>query len=828
MANEIYHRSNWGNAVNDKYWADVYEKYSATNKMYIRSDYYENSNETDKLMADIYPKPSILLTPTAYDNGSLHSVKPVKTFGSELVTNGTFDTDSDWSVGVWSIENGVASVDGQSGILSQLNPPLQQNKLYKWTFEITEYNGGSVKFYSGSGSDQSTYRNSVGVHTEYFVANGTGRYFYSNGFDGSIDNVSLKEVTEADFDFSRGSSATRVNEKGLIEDVQILSGNLVQNGDFEEIGSEEVTNGDFATDSDWILENGAVINNGSVNIIGVGSRFRQDVLTVGKLYKLQYEVISTNGELFRFQDGITAFSDINQTIGSHTYYFKATGVRVQFQAVGDVDARIDNVSVKEVGQNWNLTSGAFFTENGIKLTHTPTAGVLSTTYALLTTGRKYRMTYEITENNDGGIKLNSATVNTLVSTVGVHTKEFISDASILSIARTDPSANDVTIDNISVQEITDDTDLPRINYTNGEGSLLLEPQSTNLFLYSQDFTNSYWSHNADITVTNSSELAPNGKLDAHLIEYDGSGYSFIRVQIGVPSTAVTLSVFAKKGNWRYLGFRNFQIAGHEHTVFDFDTETFSNINAGQNASFEIFPNGWYRIKVTQPSPEASHFVGFALTNSTGLELNPTGGQVANVHLFGAQVEEQSYATSYIPTNGEVNGVTRLADVCNNSASSDLINSTEGVLYAEISALADDLTSRSISLSNGTYNNSLILQYRNISNTISIKKFTTLLSTFAVPSTTDYIKIAISYNTNIIKIYLNGLLKDTNNTFTSFPSNTLNRLNFDRSDGGEDFYGNVKSVAVFKEALDNDQLERLTGEGYETFNLLAQANNYTII
>ena len=190
--------------------------------------------------------------------------------------------------------------------------------------------------------------------------------------------------------------------------------------------------------------------------------------------------------MFRFQDGITAFSDINQTIGSHTYYFKATGVRVQFQAVGDVDARIDNVSVKEVGQNWDLTSGAFFTENGIKLTHTPTAGVLSTTYALLTTGRKYRMTYEITENNDGGIKLNSATVNTLVSTVGVHTKEFISDASILSIARTDPSANDVTIDNISVQEITDDTDLPRINYTNfdyengevvpysGEGSLLLE------------------------------------------------------------------------------------------------------------------------------------------------------------------------------------------------------------------------------------------------------------------------------------------------------------------------------------------------------------------
>jgi len=114
------------------------------------------------------------------------------------------------------------------------------------------------------------------------------------------------------------------------------------------LGDELITNGDFATDSNWILENGAIINNGSVNIIGVGSRFRQDVLTVGKSYKLQYEVVSTNGASFRFQDGVTAFTDINQTIGYHTYYFKATGIRTQFQAVGDIDARIDNVAVKEV------------------------------------------------------------------------------------------------------------------------------------------------------------------------------------------------------------------------------------------------------------------------------------------------------------------------------------------------------------------------------------------------------------------------------------------------------------------------------------------------
>ena len=53
-------------------------------------------------------------------------------------------------------------------------------------------------------------------------------------------------------------------------------------------------------------------------------------------------------------------------------------------------------------------------------------------------------------------------------------------------------------------------------------------------------------------------------------------------------------------------------------------------------------------------------------------------------------------STYIPTNGSI--ATRLADVANNSGNSTLINSTEGVLYAEIAALADDLTFRYISIS----------------------------------------------------------------------------------------------------------------------------------
>ena len=62
-----------------------------------------------------------------------------------------------------------------------------------------------------------------------------------------------------DFDFSRNSAATRVNAQGLVENVQILSSNLVQNGDFSEEGSEEVSNGSFSQEGSELITNGILI-----------------------------------------------------------------------------------------------------------------------------------------------------------------------------------------------------------------------------------------------------------------------------------------------------------------------------------------------------------------------------------------------------------------------------------------------------------------------------------------------------------------------------------------------------------------------------------------
>jgi hypothetical protein len=69
------------------------------------------------------------------------------------------------------------------------------------------------------------------------------------------------------------------------------------------------------------------------------------------------------------------------------------------------------------------------------------------------------------------------------------------------------------------------------------------------------------------------------------------------------------------------------------------------------------------------------------------------------------------------------------------------------------------------------------------------------------------KIALSYKENDFRLWVNGIEKGTNNN--GLPPIGLQTLKFSRGGGGEFFYGNVKSIAVFKEALTNDELAKIT-------------------
>jgi hypothetical protein len=99
---------------------------------------------------------------------------------------------------------------------------------------------------------------------------------------------------------------------------------------------------------------------------------------------------------------------------------------------------------------------------------------------------------------------------------------------------------------------TDRLNVPRLTYQNGGGgcpSLLLEKQSTNLCLYSEDFTNGAWSLDGDgvgQSVTANYSISPDGTQNADRLQLNKTGGTYSRIKQSVAGIGVyTFSVYMK-------------------------------------------------------------------------------------------------------------------------------------------------------------------------------------------------------------------------------------------------------------------------------------------
>jgi len=379
------------------------------------------------------------------------------------------------------------------------------------------------------------------------------------------------------------------------------------------------------------------------------------------------------------------------------------------------------------------------------------------------------------------------------------------------------------ISNVSVIEITNDTDLPRIDYTDGTGSLLLEPQRTNLLPYSEDFSNSDW-FKERATISANTSTSPDGSVNASkIIENTENGVHSIYEGVAISNNIYTFSCFVKKSDRDYCFLQIVTNLGRYTAVFDLvngvvtDTQTVSSPTNTSN-KIEDYGNGWYRVSVTSSNTASTtgYFqVGLSdsATPSYSSFKQPTyiGDGSSSIQIWGAQAEAGSYPTSYIPTNGST--VTRSADVANNSGNSDLINSTEGVLYAEIQGLVENSPARVISIGEGlNFENGIIMSFDTSNNLIKYKvrsnNITTVdISKGGVDRTLNH-KIAVTYKVNDFQMWLDGS-KVASATSGDVPL-SLSKIQFsDMNVTGSPFYGNVKCVAVFKEALSDTELQQLT-------------------
>ena len=352
-------------------------------------------------------------------------------------------------------------------------------------------------------------------------------------------------------------------------------------------------------------------------------------------------------------------------------------------------------------------------------------------------------------------------------------------------------------------------DLPRINYdANGEnGALLLEPSRQQLFQYSEYFGG--WTA-AGCSISANYAISPEGIKNAYLLTY-ASGGSRIYDFNNITGTSLAISVFVKgvSGNGCHLLAYNLTSSSVQGDM-TFSGNTFTKASGSYSAKSESVGDGWYRVSIVVSGFTSGDNIGVYLytDNNSGT----TSG--SSLLAYGFQAEPNaSYVSSYIPNHGESGGVTRAADVCNGGGSAESINSTEGVLYAEISALVNGGENRVMTISDGSYDNSVRIQLYTNTNEIEMRIVTgnavQALQRVAITNTLNFNKIAVKYKANDFQLWVNGskLRFDTSGTLPS--ANTFDTLNFDDGDGNGDFYGNVKQVAVFNEALSDSELATLT-------------------
>ncbi len=342
---------------------------------------------------------------------------------------------------------------------------------------------------------------------------------------------------------------------------------------------------------------------------------------------------------------------------------------------------------------------------------------------------------------------------------------------------------------------------PRLDYTGNVDCphLLLEPNRTNIFQRSEEFDNVYWSKTS-ATITPNSTISPDGSLSADLFNINNpSGEDIVARTLSFSSGVKTnISIFVKDND-----FNNQLILGISSNLititYDFLTETILSSTGSWLNSVSITKgfNGFNRIDFTV-NPTFNSFAIFQIkTNNQGN---------GSFYIWGAQLEEGSYPTSYIPTSGSAE--TRTADICNNAGTSAEFNDSEGVLFAEISTNADSNFKR-ISIHSGSYVNSVFLDFDNTNNLygkviVGGSAVVTIIASGLNIENNN--KIALSYKENDFKLFVNGSKVGTD--VTGATPTGLNNLAFDLG-GGQDFYGKCKQLIYFNEALSDSELQTLT-------------------
>jgi len=361
--------------------------------------------------------------------------------------------------------------------------------------------------------------------------------------------------------------------------------------------------------------------------------------------------------------------------------------------------------------------------------------------------------------------------------------------------------------------------LPRLNYPiNADGSvgcpsLLLEPQRTNLALFSEAFSN--WVSENTNTISSNAAVSPDGYTNANKLVTSTSSERQARRNNLTTSGNIAMSVFAKAGEYGVIQFTDAR-NGDYFVNFDLVNGVVGSSNT-MVGTIESYSNGWYRCSATYNSVSdiISFRISIAQSATSARLLEFAGNGTDGLYLWGAQLEAGNYATSYIPTLST--SVTRVADAAYKTGISSLIGQTEGTLFGHLVFDSAEPTNRILSITGTNWSDSS-LRFDIISNQgqgtirsagVDIAK---IYATGTI-SKGDEVKFALVYTASSVKLFINGALRGSATPSASLPSTS--ELHIDALGGGfsstlqNNQLNPYKQALVFKTALTDAQAIELT-------------------
>jgi len=361
-------------------------------------------------------------------------------------------------------------------------------------------------------------------------------------------------------------------------------------------------------------------------------------------------------------------------------------------------------------------------------------------------------------------------------------------------------------------------DEPRIEY-GSDGSLkglLIEEQRANLILDSNDPTTVNWA----TKTTNASQnlTGPDGVANSAWTLEDADSSAFLQnraaVTIATAAATYTISFYVLKDS-NETRFPEFQVQ-----TLDGTSETnFFRLNTATGAISVLQSTGgsyrnvedcgnWWRISCDITNNGANSTLSFKVLPAGPSTLGGSGSpnDIGSIGFYGAQIEEGSFATSYIPTSGST--VTRSPDIASIPVSAFGYNQDAGTFVADYTPVTKQ---NQYAISVTTSFNYMALLWGNAGNAVRFQvtagsatsaQLNTLTGTVAGTQTVH----AGAYAANDFAACNDGgtVLTDT---LGDVPSGLVQMKI--GSEFGSYLNGHIKSIQYYPRRLTNTQLQELT-------------------